>query len=199
MKIRLKFLHYLYHWTLSWASHPRASWALLSIAFIESSVFLIPPDVLLIPMTLAKPSRWIWYATVTTAGSVLGGIAGYFIGWGLWESIGKAVIQFYHLENEMALLAQRYETHAFLTVFAAAFTPIPYKVITVSAGLFRISFIPFVIASLVGRAMRFFLVAALIGFFGEPVKRIIERYFDLLALLFVAILIISFFILPALL
>lgn len=199
MKIRLKILHKLYHWTLSWSSHPRAAWALFSIAFIESSVFLIPPDVLLIPMTLAKPPRWFWYATITTAGSVLGGIAGYFIGWGLWESLGRAVVQFYHLENEVVLLAQRYETHAFLTVFTAAFTPIPYKVITVSAGLFRISFISFVIASLVGRAMRFYLVAALVGFFGEPVKRIIERYFDLLAFLFVAILIISFFVFPAIL
>lgn len=199
MKIHLKFLHRLYHWTLKWASHPRASWALLSIAFIESSVFLIPPDVLMIPMTLAKPKRWIWYATITTVGSVLGGMAGYFIGWGLWESIGKTVVQFYHLENEVALLAQRYETHAFLTVFAAAFTPIPYKVITISAGLFHISFLPFIIASLVGRAMRFYATAALVSFFGEPVKRAIERYFDLLTFLFVVILIMGFLVLPKIL
>lgn len=196
MKIQLQFLHRLYHWTLRWAAHPRASWALLSIAFIESSVFLVPPDALMIPMTLAKPKRWIWYATITTVGSVLGGMAGYLIGLGLWESIGKAVMQFYHLENEVALLAGRYETHAFLTVFTAAFTPIPYKIITISAGLFHISFLPFIVASLVGRAMRFYLVAALVGFFGEPVKRLIERYFDLLAVLFVAILITGFLVLP---
>lgn len=189
MKIHLKFLHTLYHWTLLWASHPRASWALFFIAFIESSVFLVPPDVLLVPMTLARPKRWPWYAMVTTVGSVLGGIGGYLIGLGLWESIGEAVVQFYHFEDEVALLAARYETHAFWTVFLAAFTPIPYKIITISAGLFSISFIPFVVASLIGRAMRYYAVAALVGFFGEPVKHAIERYFDLLSVVFALLLI----------
>ena len=151
MKIHLKFLHRLYRWTLTWAAHPRAPWALFGIAFIESSVFLVPPDVLLIPMTLAKPRRWIWYGFLTVTGSVLGGVAGYFIGWGLWESMGKAIVQFYHFEKEVGILADRYETHAFWTVFAAAFTPIPYKIITISAGLFKISLRTMIVASIIGR------------------------------------------------
>lgn len=199
MKIRLKFLHRLYHWTLQWASHPRASWALFSIAFIESSFFLIPPDVLLIPMIIAKPRRWVWYGFLTTVGSVLGGIAGYFIGWGLWESVGKAIVEFYHFEEQINLLALRYDTHAFWTVFAAAFTPIPYKIITISAGLFRISLIMMIIASLVGRSMRFFMVAALLGIAGEPMKRFIERYFDLLTVLFFIGLVGGFFMITLLL
>ena len=199
MKIHLKFLHRLYHWTLKWSAHPRASWALFGIAFIESSFFLIPPDVLLIPMTLAKPRRWAWYGFLTMIGSVFGGIAGYFIGWGLWESIGEAIVRFYHFEEEIAALANRYETYAFWTVFAAALTPIPYKIITISAGLFRISLVTMIVASFIGRGMRFFIVAALVGIFGEPIKRIIEHYFDLLAFLFVALLIIGFLVLPAIL
>ncbi|MEK7480745.1 MAG: YqaA family protein [Patescibacteria group bacterium] len=189
MKIRLKFLHTLYHWTLLWASHPHASWALFFIAFIESSFFLIPPDILLIPMTLARPNRWFWYASLTTVGSVLGGLFGYLIGVGLWESVGKHIVQFYHLESVMEAVGNQYAAHAFLTVFTAAFTPIPYKIITIAAGFFRISLLTLIVASLIGRSMRFFLVAILIGFFGDTMKRFIERYFDILSLAFVIVLI----------
>ena len=167
MKIRLKFAHRLYHWTLKWAAHPHASWALFGIAFIESSFFLIPPDVLLIPMTIAKPRRWIWYATIATVGSVLGGIFGYVIGIALWESIGAAIVKFYHFEPVINAVKESYHSHAFLTVFTAAFTPIPYKVITIAAGLFRVSLFTLIAASLIGRGLRFGLVAVLLGFFGE--------------------------------
>lgn len=199
MNIRLKFLHRLYHWTLTWASHPRASWALFGIAFIESSFFLIPPDALLIPMTIAKPRRWIWHATIATVGSVLGGIFGYIIGVALWESIGKAVVQFYHFETQMGVVGASYRNHAFLTVFAAAFTPIPYKVITIAAGLFRVSLLTLIAASLIGRGLRFGLVTALLGFFGEPMKQFIERYFDVLSFLFLGILIAGFLLITILL
>lgn len=189
MKIRLKFLHRLYQWTLKWASHPRASWALFGIAFIESSFFLIPPDVLLIPMTIAKPRRWVWYAAITTIGSVLGGIFGYVIGIALWESVGEAIVKFYHFEPAIEAVKESYHAHAFVTVFTAAFTPIPYKVITIAAGLFRVSLLTLIVASLIGRGLRFGLVAALIGFFGESMKQFIERYFDMLSLLFFIVLI----------
>lgn len=192
MKTRLTLLHRLYHWTLKWASHPRASLALFGIAFIESSFFLIPPDVLLIPMTIAKPRYWVWYATITTIGSVLGGIFGYIIGVALWESIGRAVVQFYHFEPTMEAIKESYRSHAFLTVFTAAFTPIPYKVITIAAGLFRISLLTLIVASLIGRGLRFGLVAALLGFFGEPMKQFIERYFNILSFLFLSLLIAGF-------
>lgn len=192
MKIHLKFLHLLYHWTLKWSSHPRATWALFGIAFIESSFFLIPPDVLLIPMTIANPRRWIWHATITTVGSVLGGIFGYIIGVALWESVGVAIVKFYHFEPVVNAIKETYHAHAFITVFTAAFTPIPYKVITITAGLFRISLLTLIIASLIGRGLRFGLVAALLGFFGEQMKQFIERYFDILSFLFLGILIAGF-------
>ncbi|MBI3421065.1 MAG: DedA family protein [Candidatus Sungbacteria bacterium] len=196
--IHLRFLHRLYHWTLKWASHPRASLALFGIAFIESSFFLIPPDILLIAMTIAKPRRWAWYAAIATIGSVLGGIFGYIIGAALWESIGKAIVQFYHFESVIKVIQENYQAHAFVTIFTAAFTPIPYKVITIAAGLFRVSLLTLIAASLIGRGLRFGLVAALLGFFGERMKQLIERYFDMLSLLF-AILLIGGFLLITLL
>lgn len=184
MKYKLPLLHNLYRWTLKWAAHPRAVWALFFISFIESSVFLIPPDILLIPMVLARPNRWFSYAAVTTIGSVLGGIAGYFIGFALWESIGKAVVAFYHVGPYVAIIKHQYELHAFLTIFTAAFTPIPYKVITIAAGLFQISIFTLVIASVIGRGLRFFLVAGAVGYWGDPIRALIEKYFDLLTILF---------------
>src|SRR3989344_7513271 len=117
MASRLTFLHKLYHWTIRWAAHPRAPWALFGIAFVESSFFLIPPDVLLIPMVLARPARWLTYALITTVGSVLGGLFGYYIGMGLWESVGQAIVSFYHLEDTLAMVRGQYQAHAFFTIF----------------------------------------------------------------------------------
>ena len=185
MKYKLPLLHNLYHWTLKWASHPRAVWALFFISFIESSVFLIPPDILLIPMVLARPKRWFGYAALTTVGSVLGGIAGYYIGFALWESVGKAIVAFYHAGPYVDIIKHQYELHAFATIFTAAFTPIPYKVITIAAGLFRISLFTLIIASVIGRGLRFFLVAGAVGYWGDPIRVFIEKYFDLLTIMFV--------------
>ncbi|PJE64788.1 MAG: cytochrome B [Candidatus Ryanbacteria bacterium CG10_big_fil_rev_8_21_14_0_10_43_42] len=191
---RLRWIHTLYHWTLSWAGHSYAAWALFGIAFIESSFFLIPPDVLLIPMVLARPTEWLRYAVITTIGSVLGGIAGYYIGLGLWESIGVAIVEFYHLGDVMHAIELQYQMHAFFTIFTAGFTPIPYKVITIASGLFHVPIITLISASFIGRGLRFLLVAGLIGIWGERMKVAIERHFDILSIMFVMLLVGGFFV-----
>ena len=180
MRYRFTLLHSLYHWTLKWAAHPHAAWMLFFISFIESSVFLIPPDVLLIPMTLTEPKRWFRFGLITTIASILGGIAGYYIGYALWETVGKGVVAFYGLGDAMDLVQAKYQANAFAAIFTAALTPIPYKVFTISAGLFHISLVTLIFASIIGRGLRFFAVAWLVGQFGEPVKEFIEKYFDIL-------------------
>ncbi len=189
MKIHFTGLRRLYAWTLKWAGHRHAAWALFIISFAESSMFLVPPDVLLIPMVLSKPRSWLRYAAITMGGSVLGGVFGYYIGIGLWESLGKLVVDFYGLQDSVEAVRMQFDAHAFLTVFGAAFTPIPYKVITIASGLFHVSFGAFLAASLTGRGARFFLVAGLVGIWGERVKRFIDDYFDILSLVFLALLV----------
>lgn len=183
----------LYSWTVHWAKTPQAPLALFGIAFIESSFFPIPPDVLLIAMVVAARKRWLRNATICTIGSVTGALFGYFIGWSLYETIGKTIINVYHLQSMMDLVGRKYAENAFLTVFTAAFTPIPYKVITIAAGLFRIPLATLVGASVIGRAGRFFLVAAALRILGEKIERSIEKYFDLFSAIFIILLIGGFF------
>ncbi len=191
----MRMLRGLYDWTLHWAQTPAAPYALFLIAFIESSFFPVPPDVLLIAMVVAHRKRWFWYATICTAGSVCGAFLGYAIGWGLYESVGKLIVSTYHLEKMMELVGRKYAENAFLTVFTAAFTPIPYKVITIAAGLFKIPLSVLTVASIIGRAGRFFLVALSLRLFGKKIQDTIERYFDLFSLIFLALLVGGFLIL----
>ncbi|MBF0407663.1 MAG: DedA family protein [Candidatus Riflebacteria bacterium] len=190
----------LYNWVLSWADSPYAVPALFLIAFAESSFFPIPPDVLLIALCLSKPLQSYWYALVCTIGSVSGAAAGYVIGYAFWQAIGeyffKYVPGFTH--EVFNHVCQAYEANAYFIVFTAAFTPIPYKVITVTAGVSHISFIPFIVVSIFGRGLRFFLVGGLIRKFGAPVKVFIEKYFNLLTVLFVIIYVLAFYFLPKL-
>jgi membrane protein YqaA with SNARE-associated domain len=182
----------LYDWTIGWSRTRQAPWALFGIAFAESSFFPVPPDVLLIPMALASPRRWWLTALVCTAGSVLGAVLGYYIGLAFYETVGVRIVDFYHLQAAMEAVGQRYSENAFAAVFTAAFTPIPFKVFTIAGGVFQIPLGMLLAGSAVGRAGRFFLVAGLLRLFGEPVQRFIEKYFDLLSLLFVALLIAGF-------
>ena len=183
------FLKKLYTWTKHWAQTPQAPWALFGIAFMESSFFPIPPDVLLIAMCVAKPKNWLRTAFICTCGSVCGALLGYSIGWGLYESIGKLIVQTYHLQSMMDLIGQKYAHNAFLTVFTAAFTPIPFKVITIAAGLFKINLGILIIASTIGRAGRFFMVAGILRLFGKKIEDSIEKYFDIFSIVFLALLI----------
>lgn len=179
----------MYDWTVEKAGRPDAEKYLAVLAFAESSFFPIPPDVLLIAMGFSNREKALRYATITTVFSILGGIAGYAIGYFVFEAIGKPIVSFYHLESLVDVVRQKYNENAFLTVFTAAFTPIPYKLITIAAGLFRISFAPFMIASVLGRGMRFFAVALIMQKIGPKAKPFIEKYFEWFTLAFTIILI----------
>lgn len=188
-------LRKMYDWTIHWSRTKNAPYALFGVSFIESSFFPIPPDVLLIAMVVAEKKKWLRYAAICAIGSVCGALFGYLIGWGLYESIGKFIVSTYKLEAIVELIGKKYAENAFLTIFTAAFTPIPYKAITITAGLFKISLIVLISASIVGRAGRFFLVAGALRLFGERIEKSIEKYFDILSIIFVALLIIGFLLL----
>lgn len=188
-------MHKLYNWTLKWGKTKYAQVSLFLLAFAESSFFPVPPDVLLIAMTMANRFKWWWYASISTLGSVLGGILGYYIGLALFETIGKEIIELYHLGKYFDIVQLKYEENAFLAVFTAAFTPIPYKVFTIAGGLFHISLSSLILASIFGRAGRFFLVALALRVFGQKISDTIEKYFDIFSLLFIALLIGGFLVL----
>jgi len=192
LRAPIRWLKKLYDWTISWSGSPKATYALFGVAFIESSFFPVPPDVLLITMTMARKKKWFWYATVATIGSACGALLGYFIGWAFYETAGKLIVEFYKLQGAMQIVGQKYAQNAFLTIFTAAFTPIPYKVITIAAGVFQVSLVTLIIASIIGRAGRFFLVAGAIRIFGEKIADKIEKYFDIISLAAVALLVSGF-------
>jgi membrane protein YqaA with SNARE-associated domain len=192
INIPFKFMRNLYDWTLHWSKTKNSNYALCSIAFIESSFFPIPPDVLLIPMVVSEPKNWYKKALICTLGSVSGALLGYYIGKFFYDTIGLAVVNFYNLHNVMAVVGKKYADNAFLSIFGGAFTPIPYKALTISAGMFKISLPVLIIASLIGRGGRFFIVAICIRLFGKKVQYIIEKYFNILSLIFFVVLIGSF-------
>lgn len=178
----------LYDWMMQWASSPHSQAALFLLAFVESSVFPIPPDALLIALVLGAPGRWLLLAGVCTVGSVLGGIAGYGIGRFLMDAVGMRIIDFYHARHYYQQVMAWYQRYDYWIVFTAALTPIPYKVFTIASGAFQMNIAGFTAVSIVGRGARFLLVAGLLRLFGEPVRRFIDRYFDWLALAFVLLL-----------
>lgn len=179
----------LYHWVLSWAEHPQATWALFALAFAESSFFPIPPDVLLIALCLGEPRRALWFAVVCTAGSVTGGLAGYAIGMGLYESVGRPILEFYGLTEKYGEVQELYRRYDVWAIGIAGLTPIPYKAFTVTAGAFGISIPGFIAASILGRGLRFGLVAALLRIWGEPAREFIDRHLGILTILFAVLLV----------
>ena len=179
----------LYDWVLHWAETPYGAPALFILAFAESSFFPIPPDVLLIALAISIPAKSFRYAGLALAGSVLGAFLGYYIGWGLYESIGVQIIEFYDVADQFARVGDMYNDNAFVAIAISGFTPIPYKVFTIAAGVFKVNIPVLVAASLVGRAGRFFLVGALIWKFGKPIKEFIDRYFNLVTILFTILLV----------
>jgi len=185
-------LRKLYDWVLHWADTPYGTWALFLLAFSESSFFPIPPDVLLIALAVAVPPKSFKYAAVCSVGSVLGGCFGYLIGWQFMASLGSQIIAFYGLAGKVAYIETLYRTYDAWAIGIAGFTPIPYKVFTISAGAFHINFAVFLIASLVSRSARFFLVGGLIYVFGPSIQRFIDRYFNILAVAFTILLIAGF-------
>lgn len=178
---RPHLLRRLYDWTVGWAQRPGSTWALFGIAFVESSVFPVPPDVLLLALCVGAPRRALWFATVCAIGSVLGGMLGYLIGYAAWEVTRDFFIPHIFSQATFDQVGRLYQGNAFVAILTAAFTPIPYKVFTVAAGVFHVSFPALVLASALGRSARFFLVAGAIYLFGTQVKELIEKYFDWLA------------------
>jgi membrane protein YqaA with SNARE-associated domain len=182
----------LYDWVLSWADTRYGVPALGAVAFMESSFFPIPPDPLLMALSLGRPERSFRYAVICSVMSVLGGIVGYLIGWGIWELVSDYFFTYLFSQETFLYVSGKYEQNAFLAILGAAFTPIPYKVFTISAGVFKISLLVLIAASAIGRSARFFIEAGLIFFYGIKIKSFIDKYFNLLATLFFILLVLGF-------
>ena len=182
-------LRKLYDWVLHWAETPYGSWALFILAFAESSFFPVPPDVLLIALAISIPAKAFRYALICSVGSVLGGIAGYVIGYQFMDLIGFRILNFYGLMEKYDIISDLYGRYNAWAVGIAGFTPVPYKVFTISAGAFKINFPVFLMASVVSRSARFFLVGWLIYKFGAGIRSFIDRYFNILAVVFTILLI----------
>ncbi|NYS26016.1 DedA family protein [Rhodobacteraceae bacterium 2376] len=182
-------LRALYDWTLSLSRSRHALWALAVVAFVESSVFPIPPDVLMVAMIIAAPSRAFVIASVATVASVAGGLAGYWIGYGAFETVGRPVLEFYGKEAYFAEFAERYNDWGAWAVLMAGVTPFPYKVITILSGATALSLPVFILASIIARALRFFIVAALLWKFGAPIRDFVEHRLGLVFTVFVVLLI----------
>ncbi len=190
--ILMKYIKKLYDWVLHWAETPYAVPALFILAFTESSFFPVPPDVLLIALAISISRKSFKYAAICLVGSVLGGILGYGIGLYGYETLGKPIIEFYHGQEVMNAIKLKYDQWGFWGILFAAVTPIPYKVFTIASGVFKFDFLLFIVASVIGRGLRFFVVAGLIWKFGEPIREFIDKYFNLLAFIFCVLLILGF-------
>ena len=195
--VQSSLLRRLYDWTLSWADRRGGVWALFFIALLESSVFPIPPDVLLVALCVGGVAKSYKFALICTAGSILGGMIGYAIGYWGFEAIGKPIIAFYNGEEAMQDVRSFYNEYGFWGNLLAAVTPIPYKVFTIASGAFQFSLGKFLLASILGRSLRFFALASALYFFGAPIRSFIDKYFNLCAWLFIAVLIAGFVALKA--
>ncbi len=194
-----RWLRGLYEWTLHWAATPHALGALFLIALAESSIFPIPPDILLIAIVAASPRRWLLGAGVCSLGSVIGAAIGYAIGHGFMAALGQSIIEFYGAEDQWDRVIELYiGAWGFWFLAGAAFTPIPFKVATIAAGATGMAFGPFLVVSSVGRTGRFLIVAALVRLFGAQVREMLERHFGLAALLFLILLLGGFVVLRVL-
>lgn len=180
----------LYDRVLRWASHPRATWYLGGLSFAESSFFPIPPDVMLAPMSLARPAQAMRYALITTMASVVGGAAGYLIGLLALEWVIPILEQFGYMEH-YEQVSRVFDTWGFWAVLVAGFSPIPYKVFTIGAGALAMNMPVFMLASLAGRGMRFFLVAGLVRWGGPRIEPVLRQYVERLGWATVALLIIG--------
>ena len=190
--MKIKLFRKIYDWVLLWAATPYAVSSLFILSFIESSFFPIPPDVFLLAMVVAKPKRAFYFAVVCSSSSVLGGMFGYYLGYTFMDLVGNKIVTFYHFQDKWQTISALYNEYEGWAVAAAGFTPLPYKIFTLAAGAFKIDFWIFVIASLISRSSRFFLVSGLVYFFGPPVKMFIEKYFDILSIVFCILLFLGF-------
>ncbi|MEM9969009.1 MAG: YqaA family protein [Pseudomonadota bacterium] len=186
-------IRHLYDWTLNLAHHPRALWALAMIAFIESSFFPIPPDILMIPMIIAQPNRAFVIATIALVASVLGGVLGYVIGAFAFETLGQPILAAQGKADAMSEFSTRFNDFGFWAVLTAGITPFPYKVITIMSGWTGMPIGTFVFTSILARGLRFFIIAALLWRFGAPIRDFIERRLGIMFTLVILLLFAGFF------
>ena len=186
-------LRKIYDWVMRLSAHHNAQAILALVAFSESSFFPLPPDAILVPMTLARRQRAWRYALISTIASVIGGMAGYAIGYLLFDSVGQAIISFYGIGAKFDSFRQAYNEYGMAIVFIAGLTPLPYKVFTIASGVTGLSFPLFVAGSVISRGLRFFLVCGLVYWFGPPVKVFIERYLGWVTLALAVLLVGGFF------
>lgn len=176
----MKIFSELYRRVLKWSAHPLAERYLAGLSMAESSFFPIPPDIMLLPMTIAKPQNGWRLALITTISSVVGGVIGYFIGKYLFIYIGAGIIEFYHATDKFEQVKMLFDSYGVWIIFIAGFTPIPYKLFTITAGVLSMTFLPFVLASIVGRGSRFYLVAALGKWFGPRYGEKLHKVIDII-------------------
>jgi membrane protein YqaA with SNARE-associated domain len=180
-------LRRLYDWTLSLAARPRAPYALAAVSFSESSFFPVPPDVMLVPMMLARPERAWLYGTICTVTSVLGGVFGYLIGLLMYDTVGLWLIDFYGLSGKVELFRAWYEQYGSWVILLGGLTPLPYKLVTIMSGLAGYNLLWFILLSILARGARFYFIALLMSQFGPSIKAMIDRHFNLIAALGVAL------------
>ncbi len=188
-----KILRWLYDWVLSWAHSRFGTAALAAISFMESSFFPIPPDILQIALSIERPKRSFYYAFVSATASVAGAVLGWYIGLALWDVLGPYFVPNIISEENMKKVHVFFDEYGFLALFAAAFTPIPFKAFTITSGIVAMPLPGVIFASLIGRSLRFFIVAGLIYVFGPSVKGWIDKYFGLLTFLFLLLLVLGFY------
>ena len=176
----MRVFGWLYDRAMHWSRHDHAPRYLAGLTFAEASFFPIPPDVMLAPMVLARRERAWYLATLTTGASVLGGLFGYVIGMYLYTQVGERLLEFYHAEDTFIEIQNWFEAYGIWVILVAGFTPVPYKLFTITAGILSMTLVPFLLFSFVGRGARFFLVAALIFWGWEPLERVIRKYIDLI-------------------
>jgi membrane protein YqaA with SNARE-associated domain len=174
---------------MEWLERPYGVYVLFAIAFVESSFFPLPPDVFLIALCIAVPRKSFKYAAICAVGSVLGGAFGYGLGFWAMEGVGKPIVDWYGLADKYDEVQYLYQKYDVLAIFAAGFTPLPYKLFTITAGAFHLDFPKFMLVSLLARSARFFLVAGFIYYFGATVKGFIDRYFNILSIVFMVLLV----------
>ena len=176
-------LRNLYESILKWSEKRHSLYALSGISFLEASIFPIPPDPLLVALSLGKPKKAFVFAFFCSLFSVLGAILGYYIGFSLWEVSSDFFLNHIFDESSFEFVKSKYEENSFISILTAAFTPIPYKVFTIAAGVFKISILTLIVASAIGRSARFFLISGLIYFYGPSIKSFIDKYFNIITIL----------------
>ena len=182
----------VYNWTIKLSATRYALWALAIVAFAESSFFPIPPDILLIPLIIAKPKNAYLIAFIAMIASVFGGGLGYYIGLKLYETVGIIIINFYHAQQLFLEFQAQFNKYGAAAVLFAGVTPFPYKIITISSGIAGMSFYQFLIFSIIARGARFFIIAILLRLYGKPIRNFIERHLNLLFIVFMVLLVVGF-------